>query len=256
MTETRAIESMMSVTRSSISVNHLFFMTAVIFLYKSVASQKRLYILTIVFQEIYFLTEDLVMWWWFEYALVAIVVLIGFFCLMIGLERMIKIVVGTSIVMVITLGWLGTMTWLSTMLATFIQSDTFFGISYANWKALVDSADSTTAVIRYVGAIIVMITYSKLAVVFNTDQMGEKMYHILLVPCTIMSVIVGIAVALLGTSIFVPAVLRVIALSVTTNVDAQSIIMLLPLFVFLQWVLSLLLVSSLGIEFRKGREEE
>lgn len=147
---------------------------------------------------------------------------------------MIKIVVGTSIVMVITLGRLGTMTWLSTMLATFIQSDTFFGISYANWKALVDSADATTAVIRYVGAIIVMITYSKLAVVFNTDQMGEKMYHILLVPCTIMSVIVGIAVALLGMNIFTPVALQAIAASVTANTDAQGIITLLPFFVFMQ----------------------
>lgn len=194
--------------------------------------------------------------WWFEYALLAVVVLIGFFCLMIGLERMIKIVIGTSIVMVITLGWLGTMTWLTNVIAAFVQSDTFFGISYANWRAFVDSADATTAIMWYVGGIIVMITYSKLGVVFNTDQMGEKMYHILLVPCTIMSVIVGIAVALVGMNIFIPSALQTIALSVTANTDAHTIIMLLPFFVFLQWIISLLLVSSLGIEFRKGRWEE
>lgn len=195
------------------------------------------------------------MWWWFEYALIAIIVLIGFFCLMIGLERMIKIVVGTSIVMVITLWWLGTMTWLTNVLSTFVQSETFFGISYANRRAIVDSTDSTTAIMLYVGGIIIMITYSQLGVIFNTDQMGEKMYHILLVPCTIMSVMVGIAVALIGMNVFTPPMLNLIAKSMTTNINAQAIIELLPFFVFLQWVISLLLVSSLGIEFRKGREE-
>ncbi len=195
------------------------------------------------------------MWWWFEYALIAIIVLIGFFCLMIGLERMIKIVVGTSIVMVITLWWLGTMTWLTNVLSTFVQSETFFGISYANRRTIVDSTDSTTAIMLYVGGIIIMITYSQLGVIFNTDQMGEKMYHILLVPCTIMSVMVGIAVALIGMNVFTPPMLNLIAKSMTTNINAQAIIELLPFFVFLQWVISLLLVSSLGIEFRKGREE-
>ena len=196
------------------------------------------------------------MWWWFEYALVAVVVLIGFFCLMIGLERMIKIVIGTSIVIVMTLWWLGTMAWLTNMLATFVQSETFFGISYANRRAIVDSVDSTTAIMLYVGGIIIMITYSQLGVVFNTDQMGEKLYHILLVPCTIMSVIVGIAVALIGMGVFVPTTLHLIAVSMTSNIHAQATIELLPFFVFIQWLISLLLVSSLGIEFRKGREEE
>lgn len=142
------------------------------------------------------------------------------------------------------------------MLATFVQSETLLGISYANRRAIVDSVDSTTAIMLYVGGIIIMITYSQLGVVFNTDQMGEKLYHILLVPCTIMSVIVGIAVALIGMGVFVPTTLHLIAVSMTSNIHAQATIELLPFFVFVQGLISLLLVSSLGIEFRKGREEE
>lgn len=126
------------------------------------------------------------------------------------------------------------MTWLANVLSTFVQSDTFFGISYANRRAIVDSIDSTTAIMLYVGGIIIMITYSQLGVIFNTDQMGEKMYHILLVPCTIMSVMVGMAVALIGMNVFIPPMLNLIAKSMTSNINAQAVIELLPFFVFLQ----------------------
>lgn len=50
----RATESITSVTRSSMSVNHLCFITIYIFLYKSVASEKRVDIIRLVsFQDLF-----------------------------------------------------------------------------------------------------------------------------------------------------------------------------------------------------------
>lgn len=187
----------------------------------------------------------------FEYALLAVIALLAFFCFLIGMDKMIKLIIGTTILIVIIL-------WRWMLLQTFLfqlmyvgPARSLFGIAQETLVSIVQSIDTTTSVVLFVGLMIVVMTYTHLDIVFDNFTLSSQVQQLLLVPLAIMSLLIGLAVAVIGVDIMNPEKLITIAQLLTHNIQVQRMILYLPLWIMIQGLCSLGLVSSFGLVFWK-----
>lgn len=193
--------------------------------------------------------------WGFEYGLLWVFVLLGFFCFLIGMEKMIKLVLGSTILMVIVLGWSGLLATRTMLVTRLWTTRTFLGLTQSTVLSIIDSVDTVTSILLFVALMVVVISYTDIGVIFDSHTISPQMQQIMLVPAAIISIVIGMAVAVIGIGVFNPLTLQTLAGSLTTNPQWQLVVLYLPLGVLLQWCLSLWLISSLSIEFHRSERD-
>ena len=193
---------------------------------------------------------------WFEYGLLGVLVLLGFFCFLIGLDKMVKLVLGTTILIVVVLGrsaLLQTWTYFLTQMGT---TRTFIGLSQPTLLMILQSIDLVSSVIIFIGAMIVIITYGRIDISLDSVSLSPHIQQLVLVPLAIVSVIIGLSVAIRGVDILNPIRMAAVASTLTTNRNIQLLIRYLPLGIIVQWLISLRLIASLDIGFGYGKTSD
>lgn len=191
----------------------------------------------------------------FEYALIGITVLLAFFCFLIGMDKMIKLIIGTTLLIVIVIGWSALLETFAFQLIKLWETWSFLGIAQKTLLSIVQNIDTTTSVLFFVGLMIIMINYTHLDIIFDSFFLSSQAQQILLVPAAIVSIIIGLAVAVVGVDVVDPEKLQTLASLLTSNIKAQMMIMYLPLWILLQGCVSLFLVSSIGLAFGRSSGE-
>ena len=147
---------------------------------------------------------------------------------------MVKLVLGTTILIVVVLGrsaLLQTWTYFLTQMGT---TRTFIGLSQSTLLMILQSIDLVSSVIIFIGAMIVIITYGRIDISLDGISLSPHVQQLALVPLAIVSVIIGLSVAIRGVDILNPIRMAAVASTLTTNRNIQLLIRYLPLGIIVQ----------------------
>jgi hypothetical protein len=166
-----------------------------------------------------------------------------------GTDKMVKLVIGTSILFVIILGRSGLLQTWNYYLIQMWADGLLLGISQPTLLTIVQSIDSVTGVLIFLSGMVVMMKYTYLDIAFDNGKFSPQAQQLLLIPLSLFSLIVGLTVAVIGIDVFSPTKLYALANILTRSFEFQTLIRYLPFCVMLQGAMSLFLVSSLDFGF-------
>lgn len=147
---------------------------------------------------------------------------------------MVKLVIGTTILIVLVLGLSGLFQSRLYMLTQLGTEWTLIGIAQPMLLTIIRSVDVTMNVVLFVGGMITMIHYSHLDIALGSLSLSQQSQQVLLVPLAIISIIVGMAVAVLGVDVFDAQRLYTLSLTLTQSTDIQRVVRYMPFWVLLQ----------------------
>ena len=99
---------------------------------------------------------------------------------------------------------------------------------------ILQSIDLVSSVIIFIGAMIVIITYGRIDISLDSVSLSPHIQQLVLVPLAIISVIIGLSVAIRGIDILNPIRMAAVASTLTTNRNIQLLIRYLPLGIIVQ----------------------
>jgi hypothetical protein len=174
-----------------------------------------------------------------EYVALWVVSLLTFFCFLIGVDKMLKIIVSISLFIVILLG----RSWFLNYLNYFLMQSSdivFFTFSHIELAVFIKSADTTTSILLFIGLLVYAVHYTSSTMDLSSALFSSKIVQqIVLVPCAIFSIILGLSVAIIGIDIFSVSTLQNIATLFSTDSLLYRYVFFLPMLLFLQWLFTL-----------------
>ncbi len=177
----------------------------------------------------------------FEYGFLWIIVLLTFFSFLIGIHKMLQVIVSTSFIMLIVLWW----SWLLSYMAYYIaQTPSIMIFSFSNIDLVnfIQSADTTTSLLIFVGLIIYAIHYANNTLQISSSLFDSKLTQIFLSPLAILSMILCLSVSVIGIDIFSVSFLQKIISSFGTDSLIYKYVFFLPLWIIFQWLFTLILL--------------
>ena len=185
----------------------------------------------------------------FEYAFLWVIILMVFFAFLIGTHKMLQVIIATTFITLVTLWWSGFISFLSYWI---IKQNTLmvFGFWPSEIVAFLQSAELTTNLMLFMGLLIYTIQYTTLWVGTSNNILHSRLIQFVLPPVAIFNTIISLSVSILGINIFSLTFLASVITKFGTLSFVSYYVQYLPLFLLIQWLLTLILV------FRKERRIE
>ena len=185
----------------------------------------------------------------FEYAFLWVIILMVFFAFLIGTHKMLQVIIATTFITLVTLWWSGFISFLSYWI---IKQNTLmvFGFWPSEIVAFLQSAELTTNLMLFMGLLIYTIQYTTLWVGTSNNIIHSRLIQFVLPPVAIFNTIISLSVSILGINIFSLTFLASVITKFGTLSFVSYYVQYLPLFLLIQWLLTLILV------FRKERRIE
>ena len=177
----------------------------------------------------------------FEYGFLWIIILLTFFSFLIGIHKMLQVIVSTSFIVLVLLGWSGFLSFLVYYIAQ-TPTVTLFYFTNTDLVSFIQSADTTTSLWIFVWLIIYAIHYSNNTLHISSSLFSSKLTQVFLAPLAILSMILCLSVAVIGIDIFSLSFLQKIATSFTVDSVIYKYIFFLPLGIIFQWLFTLILL--------------
>jgi hypothetical protein len=168
---------------------------------------------------------------------------------MIGTESMIKIIIGNYLLSSVALALSTSMTLLTNFLNQTPMKQFIFGIEYAQLAQFFDQSKVVIILIIYGSLLLYIFQKSRLSIGLPSDELVAQVLFGLLVPLTVISIILTLEVAILGTSVLDVNALRIFAFEFTPNVYVQHFIALTPVWILIHGLLTIYLTSEITIKF-------
>ena len=188
--------------------------------------------------------------------MIGVLALLVFFCFLMGIDKMLKLILGTTVLMVVVLWWSALLRTRTFFLNKLWESWTLVWIEQTTLLNIVQSIDTTTSILLFVGLMIVVMSYAKLDIIFDSMYLSPQAQQLVLAPAAIISLVVGLSVSVVWIDVFDPIKLQIIASTLTTNSQVQTMIMYLPFWFMLQGCIVLSLISSRGVGLNRFWSEE
>lgn len=183
----------------------------------------------------------------FQYILFGVVILLAFFVFLIGINKMFQVIVSTSFIILVVLWWSGLFVYLKYYLS--VHSEIMlFSFSNISLIEFLNSADTTTNILLFVGLLIYAIHYSDTHLQPSGNMFSSKLLQVALVPIAIMSMIVGLSISVVGIDLFSLWFLQQLATNFSNNTIIFNYIFFLPVALLLQGLITLLLLFPKSTE--------
>ncbi len=190
------------------------------------------------------MTENLI-----TYAIVIFVGILAIFAFTIGIEKMIKVILGNYILSSICLA-----AWQSINLAVEIMKKTpelrFMGFSYDKVANFLSNGNMTIVLIIYVIFLLVIYKTSKIKIWLPTDEAMKKMLQIIFVPLTVISMILTLQIAILGINGINITAISSIANTVANNPYIFQFVSLTPVWILLHGIVTILITSEFKVSVK------
>ncbi len=187
------------------------------------------------------MTENLI-----TYALVILVGILVIFSFSIGIEKMIKIILGNYILSSICLAASQSMS-----LAVEAMRKTpdlkLMGFSYDTIANFLNNGNMTIVLIVYLLLLVIIFRTSKIKISLPDDEAIKKMLLLLFVPLTVISMILTLQIAILGINGISITALSIIAKTVANNPYMFQFVSLTPVRILLHGIVTILITSEFKV---------
>jgi len=190
------------------------------------------------------MTENLI-----TYGVVILIGILAIFSFTIGIEKMIKIILGNYILSSICLAASQ-----SISLAVVWMQKTpelkFVWFSYEKIANFLNNGNMTIVLILYIILLIVIFRTSKIKIGLPSDEAVKKMLQIVFVPLTVISMILTLQIAVLGINGINITALSSIANTVANNPYMFQFVSFTPIRILLHGIITILITSEFKISVK------
>lgn len=187
------------------------------------------------------MTENLI-----TYGIVLIVGILAVFAFTIGIEKMIRIILGNYILSSICLA-----AWQSINLAVEAMKKTpeltFMGFWYDKVANFLSNGNMTIVLILYVVLLVIIFRTSKIKISLPDDEALKKMLQIIFVPLTVISMVLTLQIAILGMNGINVSAISSIANAVANNPYMFQFVSLTPVRILLHGIVTILITSEFKV---------
>lgn len=180
------------------------------------------------------------------YGILAIIGILAILSFVIGIDKMIRIILGNYILNSICLAASQ-----SIVIGVNILQKTpeakILGWSYEKMANFLDNGSMTIVMILYIVLLVIVYKTSKIRIVLPGDEAIKKMLQILFVPLTVLSMILTLQIAILGMDGVNITAISNIANAVTNNPYMFTFISLTPLRILIHGIITILITSEFKI---------
>lgn len=187
------------------------------------------------------MTENLI-----TYGIVALIGILAIFSFTIGIEKMIKIILGNYILSSICLAASQSIN----LAVEYIKKTpelTFMGFSYTKIANFLGNGSMTIILILYIILLIVIFKTSKIKISLPDDEAIKKMLQILFVPITVISIILTLQIAILGIDGINISTISSIANMVANNIYMFTFVSFTPVRILIHGIVTILITSEFKI---------
>ena len=180
------------------------------------------------------------------YIFITVIGILAIFSFAIGIEKMIKIIMGNYILSSIARASSSAIT----LLINYINanpSTTFFGIGSTTLANFFTNGKTTIILILYVLLIVLVYKKSKIHISLPMDEASKKMTQIIFVPLTVISIALTLQVTLMGMDVANIQSLSRLSASISTNPYIIMYFSLTPVWILLHGIVTIFLTSELKV---------
>lgn len=181
-----------------------------------------------------------------EYFIFGAVGILCVFSLAIGLERMVKVVIGNYILTGLCLSLRTTIDWFVTWI------DTMYPWTWASLSFLVDNK-TTVILIVYLLLLLLIFLKSNVRVSMHASGVKRFLLTLLFVPLTVASIIFSLELSIIGLDSFDMTKMTMLAQSFTTNSIVFGFVQMTAVWFFVHTLTTILLISNIKLPtFRRA----
>ena len=183
---------------------------------------------------------------YFTFGMLAIVCI---FAIAIGIDKMVKIIIGNYLLSAICLAATST---IDLSVAYLTQNPTLqfvFGFTAPQISSFLSQGKITIVLILYAVLLFVIFRHSKLTITIPHADLLQQGLYVILVPLTVMSVILTLQIAILGTKVLLVPDLVAFASAFTKNNFLYNFITLTPVWMLVHGIVTILLSVELNLKY-------
>jgi len=188
------------------------------------------------------MTENLI-----TYGIVILIGVLVVFSFTIGIEKMIKIILGNYILSSICLAASQSMN-LAVEAMKKTPELSLMGFSYEKIANFLNNGNMTIVLILYIILLLVIFRTSKIKITLPDDEAIKKMLLIIFVPLTVISMILTLQIAILGINGISISALSSVAQMVSSNPYMFWFVSLTPVRLLLHGIVTILITSEFKIK--------
>lgn len=187
-----------------------------------------------------------------QYFLFGIGWVLCIFAIVIGLEKMVKMVIANFLLLWLCLRF-------SFGIDYFFQTYNLIfaggGDTAKNIYDVIAGSKITIVLLFYLGILVLIFTRSRFSIAVQSTQLNEFIMTLLFVPITMISTFMVIATIILGTKIVDINQISSLASTLTSNPYMYKFIILTPLRIILEWLIVILLLFDIRFDDRSRHPE-
>lgn len=187
------------------------------------------------------MTENLI-----TYAIVILVGILAVFAFTIGIEKMIKVILGNYILSSICLAASQSIN-LAVEAMKKTPEFTFMGFWYDKVANFLNNGSMTIILILYIILLVVIFRTSKIKISLPDDEALKKMLQIIFVPLTVISMVLTLQIAILGMDGINISAISGVANAVKNNVYMFQFVSLTPVRILLHGIVTILITSEFKV---------
>ncbi len=180
------------------------------------------------------------------YGLLLFVGILAIVSFTIGIEKMIKVILGNYILSSICLAASQSIT-LAVQIMLKTPDLKFMGFTYDKIAKFLDNWSMTIILIAYIILLFIIYRSSKIRIALPGDEAIKKMLQILFVPLTVISMVLTLQIVILGMSGININSISGIASAVTNNPYMYQFISLTPVWMLLHGIITILITSEFKV---------
>lgn len=184
-----------------------------------------------------------------NYLIGGLIAALCLFAFAIGVDKMIKIIVHNYLLSAICLATSLSLDIMSYYWSLHLKQIVGFWISREQLIYIIKQGKITFVLALYVIMMIILFAKSKLSITMPTNQHAAVLIKILLIPLTVISALITLSVAILGSTITHIPELRKIAEMFVQNPLLYFFIGLLPVRILIHGVVTIILTADLKIQY-------
>jgi hypothetical protein len=183
-------------------------------------------------------------------SLVAILIILAF---IIGNEKMVKVLIGNYILAILCLGVNQSLESFAVFLLANPET-IILNISYESIANMITIGKSTIVMVIYLILLFILYQKSKIKLSLPGDEIGQKIFSLILVPMTVVSIFLTLEIVLLWEKSFDPEVLQTIASSFTTNIYIIKAMVRTPLWIALHALATIIISTEIKFSIKSDLE--
>lgn len=187
------------------------------------------------------MTENLI-----TYAIVVLVAILAIFSFTIGIDKMIRIILGNYILSSICLA-AGQSINLGVEYMSKHPELSFMGFWYDKVANFLNNGNMTIVLILYVILLFVIFKKSKIRISLPDDEALKKMLQIIFVPLTVISMVLTLQIAILGMDGINITAISSVAAAVANNPYIFQFVSLTPVWILLHGIVTVIITSEFKV---------